>query len=80
MERGPEDYGFIHLTFEEYLAAVAIRLEGQGDYRPITDRIAAHVGDPAWREVALLTVGYLGIRQQLPRVAGGVVEALVKNS
>jgi formylglycine-generating enzyme required for sulfatase activity len=40
------------------------------------DRIAAHVGDPAWREVALLTVGYLGIRQQLPRVAGDVVEAL----
>jgi formylglycine-generating enzyme required for sulfatase activity len=76
LERGPEEYGFIHLTFEEYLAAVAIALDGQGDCRPIMDRIAAHVGDPAWREVALLTVGYLGIRQQLPRVAGGVVEAL----
>ena len=76
LERGPGEYGFIHLTFEEYLAAVAIALEGQGDCRPIVDRIAAHVGDPAWREVALLTVGYLGIRQQLPRVAGEVVEAL----
>ena len=34
------------------------------------------MGDPAWREVALLTVGYLGIIQQLDRVAGDVVEAL----
>ncbi len=78
LERGPEEYGFIHLTFEEYLAAVAIALEGQGDCQPIVQRLAGHVGDPAWREVALLAVGYLGIRQQLPKVAGDVVEALVR--
>ena len=76
LERGPGEYGFIHLTFEEYLAAVAIALQGQGDCRPILNRLAEHVGDPAWREVALLTVGYLGIIQQLDRVAGDVVEAL----
>lgn len=76
LERGPGEYGFIHLAFEEYLAAVAIALEGQGEYRPIMDRIASHVGDLAWREVALLAVGYVGIRQQVPRLAGSVVEAL----
>jgi formylglycine-generating enzyme required for sulfatase activity len=77
LERGPGEYGFIHLTFEEYLAAVAIALRGQGDCRPIVDYLSARVGDAAWREVALLTVPYLGIIQQLDRVAGEVVEALV---
>jgi formylglycine-generating enzyme required for sulfatase activity len=76
LERGPGEYGFIHLTFEEYLAAVAIALQGQGNCRPILNHLAQHVGDPAWREVALLTVGYLGIIQQLDRVAGDVVDAL----
>lgn len=76
LERGPGEYGFIHLTFEEYLAAVAIALEGQGDCRSIADRLAEHIADPAWREVALLTVGYVGIQQQLDHVAGDVVEIL----
>jgi len=76
LERGPEEYGFIHLTFEEYLAAVAVALLGQGDCRPIVDLLAAHIGEQAWREVSLLTVSYLGIRQQLPKVAGEVAEAL----
>ncbi len=79
LERGPSEYGFIHLTFEEYLAAVALALKGQGDAAPIIETLSAHVGDQAWREVTLLTIGYLGIRQQLPKVAGEVVEALVNN-
>ncbi|GAB4543467.1 MAG: hypothetical protein Fur002_15530 [Anaerolineales bacterium] len=79
LERGPGEYGFIHLTFEEYLAAVALALKGQGDSQPIIETLSAHVGEQAWREVALLTIGYLGIRQQLPKVAGEVVEALVEN-
>jgi len=77
LERGPGEYGFIHLTFEEYLAAVALALKGQGDSAPIIEILSAHVGEQAWREVTLLTIGYLGIRQQLPKVSGEVVEALV---
>lgn len=78
LERGHDEYGFIHLTFEEYLAAVAIALRHQGDANAIAAVLSEHVGDPAWREVALLTVGYVGIRQQLDQVAGAVVEILAK--
>jgi len=78
LERGPGEYGFIHLTFEEYLAAVALALMGQGDSTPIIETLSQHVGDQAWREVTLLTIGYLGIRQQLPKVAGQVVDAIVE--
>ena len=78
LERGPSEYGFIHLTFEEYLAAVALAFMGQGDSKPIIEILSRHVGEQAWREVTLLTIGYLGIRQQLPKIAGEVVEAIVE--
>lgn len=77
LERGPDEYGFIHLTFEEYLAAVAIALEAQGDPRPIAEFIGRYIGEQTWREVALLAIGYVGIRQQLQRVAGDVLEILL---
>ena len=77
LERGAGQYGFIHLTFEEYLAAAGIARLGQRDIAPIVDILAEHVGEPAWREVSLLTIGYLGIVQQWDEVAGDVVEALL---
>ncbi len=79
LERGPGEFGFIHLTFEEYLAAVALALRGQGNSEPIAEKLSAHIGEQAWREVALLTIGYLAIRQQLPKVAGEVIERLVES-
>jgi formylglycine-generating enzyme required for sulfatase activity len=78
LERGSGQYGFIHLTFEEYLAAVALALNAQGDARPVVDYLSGVIGEQAWREVALLTVSYLGIIQQLDTVAGEVVETLVE--
>lgn len=77
LERGPGEYGFIHLTFEEYLAGVGIALQGQGQSAPIVDEISQVVGEQPWREVSLLAVGYVGIIQQLERVAGEVVDALI---
>jgi formylglycine-generating enzyme required for sulfatase activity len=80
LERGPGQYGFIHLSIEEYLAAVGVARLGQRDIAPIADLLADHVGDSAWREVALLTVGYLGIVQQNEQVASDVVDALLTES
>ena len=76
LERGTEEYGFIHLTFEEYLAAIALAFAAQGEAQPVIDALTPHIGEQAWREVALLVVSYIGIRQNLPRVAGKVVEGL----
>jgi formylglycine-generating enzyme required for sulfatase activity len=77
LERGPGEYGFIHLTFQEYLAAAAIALAGQRQVEPISQTLNAHVDDDNWREVILLAVGYIGIIQQLDEVAGEVVRRLI---
>ncbi len=52
--RGQGIYTFSHLTFQEYLAAVAIA--GRDDY---VDYALARSGNPWWREVILLEAGYL---------------------
>jgi formylglycine-generating enzyme required for sulfatase activity len=78
VERGAGRYGFIHLTFEEYLAAVGIARLGQRGSEPIVDILGEHVGDPAWREVALLTVGHLGVVKQWEEISSDVLEALIE--
>ncbi len=60
-ERGPDAYGFVHVTFEEYLAARHIVFQGQVDEQKSLEQIRRHAYDPAWREVILLALGYLGL-------------------
>lgn len=78
LERGPAEYGFIHLTFEEFLSAVAIALQAQGNAKLIAQFLSSHIGDAAWHEILLLTIAYIGIRQQLPKVAGEVIEHILR--
>jgi len=78
LERGLGEYGFIHLTFQEYLAAVAVALRGQREVGPVVEVLAAHVGDDNWHEVTLLTIGYMGIVQQRDEAAGVVLHDLIQ--
>jgi formylglycine-generating enzyme required for sulfatase activity len=80
LERGAGEYGFIHLTFQEYLAAVAIAQRGQRALEPVVETLAGQVGDDSWREVILLTIGYMGIIQQRDEAAGEVVRHLIRRS
>lgn len=77
VERGMGQYGFIHLTFEEYLAAVGIARLGQRGIEPVVGILAEHVDESAWREVAVLTIGHLGIVQQWEGLASDVVSKLL---
>ncbi|MEW5958348.1 MAG: SUMF1/EgtB/PvdO family nonheme iron enzyme [Chloroflexota bacterium] len=80
LERGAGEYGFIHLTFQEYLAAVAIAQRGQRDVESVVETLGRYIDDDNWHEVSLLTIGYMGIIQQLDEVAGEVARRLIKSS
>lgn len=77
VERGDGQYGFIHLTFEEALAAYGLVAAGQVDRQKTLTYIQKHISDPAWRETILLSVGVLGLIQHTPQAAGQVVRAIL---
>jgi HEAT repeat protein/energy-coupling factor transporter ATP-binding protein EcfA2 len=60
IERGPDSYSFLHLTFQEYFAARALAAISDPNKR--WAQIEPHLYDPRWRETILLTCGELGIR------------------
>lgn len=80
LDRGGRQYGFIHLTFQEYLAAVALAQKGQQGIEPIVEALAEHVGQSTWHEVTLLTIGYLGVVQQRDEAASAVLEELIRRA
>jgi formylglycine-generating enzyme required for sulfatase activity len=80
LERGPGSYGFIHLTFQEYLAAVALVQQGQQTVTPIVTALIDHLGVDAWREVSLLAIGHLGLVQQRDEAASAVIEQLLHHN
>ncbi len=77
LERGPGLYGFIHLTFQEYLAAVAVASKGQRKIEPVVQILADHIDDPAWSEVFRLTVSYIGLIQQREEAADVILTSLL---
>jgi len=78
LERGQGRFGFIHLTFEEALAARGLVQAGQLNLGASLDYIQRHLTDPGWRETILLAVGVWGLVREQPRVAGEVVRAMLK--
>ncbi len=53
VERGVNEFGFSHLTFQEYLAALALRRQGDAG----REELVGHLDDPWWKEVLLLYAG-----------------------
>lgn len=59
---------------------MAIAQRGQRGVDSVVETLGQHVDDDNWHEVSLLTIGYMGIIQQLDQVAGEVVRRLIKLS
>ena len=78
LERGQGRFGFIHLTFEEALAARGLVKLGQLTLDGSLAVINRHLTDPGWRETILLAVGVWGLVREEPRKAGEVVRALLQ--
>ncbi len=76
VERGQDQFGFLHLTFEEMLAAKGIAAQAQLGPEGAVAIILRYLSDPAWRETILLAVGALGVVAQQPLAAGEVLKRL----
>ncbi len=73
---GGDQYGFPHLTFQEYL--VARYLADQTSQDSAFDLLMSHLYEPWWREVHLLTIGYLGSSTDGAERAGRLILTLVE--
>jgi len=78
LERGQGRFGFIHLTFEEALAARGLVQKAQLKLDESLTLIRKYLTDPGWRETILLAVGIWGLVREQPLVAGEVVRAMLK--
>ena len=74
VERGRDTYGFLHLTFQEYFAAWWL---AKMDHVELLACLGAHLHDPRWREVILLTAGQLGVIEGNERQVSGFVDAIL---
>ncbi|MEW5869294.1 MAG: SUMF1/EgtB/PvdO family nonheme iron enzyme [Chloroflexota bacterium] len=74
-ERGLGQYGFFHLTFEEYLAARQIARQRAEERCKM---LQAHWADPRWQEVILLAAGQIGIVESRTDDASDYIEDLLK--
>jgi hypothetical protein len=79
VERGERQYGFLHLTLEEMLAAKGVAQLADESLEQATALMTRHLADPAWRETLLLAVGAIGIVQQRPAAAGKLLLTLLKS-
>ncbi len=74
-ERGLGQYGFFHLTFEEYLAAREIARQPVEKRRKM---VQAHWADPRWHEILLLAAGQLGIMEAKDEDVSDFIEDIIK--
>ncbi|HEV7668570.1 MAG TPA: SUMF1/EgtB/PvdO family nonheme iron enzyme [Thermoanaerobaculia bacterium] len=78
IDRGGKRFGFIHPTFQEYLAAVAWVRTAQMGIEKLVEALAERMGDPAWLEVSLLAIGDLARERE--EAAGQVLTVLLTNN
>jgi HEAT repeat protein len=64
LERGPDEWGFLHLTFQEFFAAAGLHAEER-----FAREALKHLFEPRWEEVIRLGVGYMALVQNRPEEA-----------
>jgi HEAT repeat protein len=73
--RGPDHFGFLHRTFEEYFAAA--HLCGRDE---LGDFARRRWHEPHWQEVVVLGVGTVAMLQARPQAAGRLIDAMLRGT
>ncbi|MCE9636322.1 MAG: NACHT domain-containing protein [Planctomycetes bacterium] len=72
VERSPGQWGFFHLTFQEFFAAVWLCLDESLETEGLK-----HLLDPRWEEVLRLAVGYAGVQQGRTKAVSSFLERVL---
>jgi len=72
LERGAGQWGFLHLTFQEFFVAAGLHANEQFD-----EMATRHLLEPRWEEVIRLGAGYLSLVQKRPVAAQRFVESVL---
>jgi HEAT repeat protein len=72
LERGAGQWGFLHLTFQEFFVAAGLHANERFD-----EVALAHLLEPRWEEVIRLGVGYLALVQTRPVAAQRFLEKVL---
>ena len=73
IERGPKEWGFLHLTFQEFFAAVGLLSQELFEKQAIEN-----IFDPSWEEIIRLGVGYMALVQNRPVAAERFIKKVYK--
>lgn len=74
VEKGPNEIGFVHASFEEYLCAEHI---GGWSFEGITAFVRTHAGEARWRNVITYLLGYLQRRDEVDRLVAVIEEPCI---
>lgn len=75
IERGYQQYGFIHLTFEEYLAGFALAKQDASTLRTL---IPIYLQNPKqWKETLLLAMGVIAVLKTEQEKINAILDALL---
>ena len=74
MLRAPKQFGFLHLTFQEYFASKYVH-----DAQSLLPDLANRIGDDKWREVILLTASQAELGVFLPLLKAAVDRIVAGN-
>ena len=77
LERGERQYGFLHLTLEEMLAAQGMVQRLDEHTAEVQALFQRYIFDPVWHETLQLAIGFIGVIQRRPAVAGNVLQELL---
>ncbi len=76
IEKGHRQYGFIHLTFEEYLAGFGLALESEAELLKL---FPTYLQQPEqWRETLLLAIGVMAVVNNDREKANAVLKNLLQ--
>jgi formylglycine-generating enzyme required for sulfatase activity/energy-coupling factor transporter ATP-binding protein EcfA2 len=77
LERGERQYGFLHLTLEEMLAAQGLAYLLDLDKGAALALFEQYLAEPGWHETLQLAISFVGVIQRRPRQAGELLQHLL---